>query len=49
MVEYCTILFICFLLSSFQGCVEKVVDGFKHNLGAIAGGAIVLGLVQVKE
>ena len=25
----------------------KIVDGFKHNLGAIAGGAIVLGLMQV--
>lgn len=30
-----------------QGCVTVVVDGFKHNLGAIAGGAIVLGLIQI--
>lgn len=30
-----------------QGCVDKIIDGFKGNLGAIAGGAIVLGLMQV--
>lgn len=30
-----------------KGCVTVVVDGFKHNLGAIAGGAIVLGLIQI--
>lgn len=30
-----------------KGCVTVVVDGFSHNLGAIAGGAIVLGLIQI--
>ena len=27
--------------------MDKVISGFKGNLGAIAGGAIVLGLIQV--
>jgi len=30
-----------------QGCVEAVIDGIQHNLGAIAGGAIVIGLIQI--
>lgn len=30
-----------------QGCADVVIDGLRHNLGAIAGGAIALGLVQV--
>ena len=30
-----------------QGCAKKLIDGFKNNLGAIAGGVIVLGLIQV--
>ena len=30
-----------------QGCADVVIDAVKHNLGAIAGGAIVLGLFQV--
>lgn len=29
------------------GCASVVIDGVRHNLGAIAGGAIVLGLVQI--
>lgn len=31
----------------WQGCVDAVIDGIQHNLGAIAGGAIVIGLIQV--
>ena len=27
--------------------MQAVVDGIQHNLGAIAGGAIVIGLIQV--
>ena len=30
-----------------QGCADVVINGVRHNLGAIAGGAIVLGLFQV--
>ncbi len=33
---------------SLQGCVDTLINGFNHNLGAIAGGAIVLGLIQVR-
>ena len=31
-----------------QGCAEVVINGVKHNLGAIGGGAVVLGLFQVR-
>ena len=27
--------------------MDAVIDGIQHNLGAIAGGAIVIGLIQV--
>ena len=30
-----------------QGCADVVINGVKHNLGAIGGGAVVLGLFQV--
>ena len=30
-----------------QGCADAVINGVRSNLGAIAGGAIVLGLFQV--
>ena len=30
-----------------QGCADVVIHGVKHNLGAIGGGAVVLGLFQV--
>lgn len=30
-----------------QGCLLAVVDGIRYCLGAIAGGAIVIGLFQV--
>lgn len=32
---------------SLQGCADAVINGVKNNLGAIAGGAIVLGIFQV--
>ena len=35
------------VLMMLQGCAKVVIDAVKHNLGAIAGGAIVLGLIQV--
>lgn len=31
-----------------QGCADAVINGVSHNLGAVAGGAIVLGLFQVR-
>lgn len=27
--------------------MDRVISGFENNLGAIAGGVIVLGLIQV--
>jgi len=30
-----------------QGCADAVISGVSHNLGAVAGGAIVLGLFQI--
>ena len=35
------------ILLFLQGCADAVINGVKNNLGAIAGGAIVLGLFQV--
>ena len=35
--------------SHTQGCADVVISGVKHNLGAIGGGAVVLGLFQVSH
>ena len=32
-----------------QGCATVVIDAVGHNLGAIAGGAIALGVFQVRD
>ena len=36
-------------LINFQGCADVVIDGVRHNLGQIAGGAIALGLIEVTQ
>lgn len=30
-----------------EGCADAVIDALRHNLGAIAGGAITIGLLQI--
>ena len=47
--KLCNII-ICNVSSAMfqlQGCFNATISGFKNNLGAIAGGGIVLGLIQV--
>lgn len=34
-------------IPNWQGCADVVINGVKHNLAAIGGGAVVLGLFQV--